>query len=86
MSNCVTRLSKDVTHLGNCVTSFSKDKTPYKTHLGIWMWEGDDAKFESSGYYFHLESPNLMMVVGIHIFSKDLLQAYRDAVIDPVLD
>ena len=61
---------------------FSPDKTPYKTHLGIWMWQGEGAKFDSSGYYFHLEPPNMMVGAGIHIFSKDLLQAYRDAVVD----
>ena len=65
-------------------TRFSPDKAPYKTHLAIWMWEGEGAKFESSGYYLHLEPPNLMLGVGIHTFSKDLLQAYRDAVVDPV--
>jgi uncharacterized protein (TIGR02453 family) len=42
---------------------FSKNKTPYKTHLGIWMWEGEGAKFESSGYYFHLEPPNILLGV-----------------------
>ena len=47
------------------------------------MWEGDNAKFESSGYYFHLEPANLMLGVGIHIFSKDILQAYWNAVVDP---
>ena len=25
-------------------TRFSKDKTPYKTHLGIFMWEGEGPK------------------------------------------
>jgi uncharacterized protein (TIGR02453 family) len=63
---------------------FSKDKTPYKTHLGIWMWQGEGTKFESSGYYFHLELPNIMLGVGMHTFSKSLLKAYRDAVVDPV--
>ena len=47
------------------------------------MWEGDGAKFESSGYYFHLEPPNIMVSAGIHTFSKDLLKAYRDAVVHP---
>ena len=63
---------------------FSKDKTPYKTHLGIWMWQGEGAKFESSGYYFHLEPPTIMHAVGLLTFSKTLLKAYRDAVVDPV--
>jgi uncharacterized protein (TIGR02453 family) len=68
----------------DCLTSLSKDKTPFKTHLGIWMWEGESAKFESSGYYFHLEPPNILLGVGIHLFSKDMLKAYREAVVDPV--
>ena len=63
---------------------FSKDKTPYKSHIGIWMWEGDRPKMENSGYYFHLDPPNLMLGVGIHQFSKTLLKAYRDSVVNPV--
>ena len=45
----------------SCATSLRRDKTPYKTHLGIRMWEGEGAKFESSGYYFHLEPPNNLL-------------------------
>jgi hypothetical protein len=46
------------------------------------MWQGAGAKFESSGYYFHLEPPNILLGVGMHTFSKELLKAYRDAVVD----
>jgi len=62
---------------------FSKDKTPYKTHAGVLFWEGSGPKMENSGYYFHLEPPNLMLGTGIHRFSKTLLKAYRDSVVDP---
>jgi uncharacterized protein (TIGR02453 family) len=34
-------------------TRFSKDKTPYKTNLGIWFWEGGRKRMECSGFYFH---------------------------------
>jgi uncharacterized protein (TIGR02453 family) len=64
-------------------TRFSKDKTPYKDHLGIFLWEGQLPKMESSGFYFHLQPPMLMLGVGIHSFSKRLLEVYRDAVVDP---
>ncbi len=64
-------------------TRFSKDKTPYKTHLGVWLWEGDGKRMECSGYYFHLEPPNLMLAAGIYIFPKTLLDEYRDSVVDP---
>ncbi|MEJ2716783.1 MAG: DUF2461 domain-containing protein [Deltaproteobacteria bacterium] len=64
-------------------TRFSKDKTPYKTHLGIFMWEGNRAKMECPGYYLHLEPPHLMLGAGIHCFSKPLLEQYRESVVDP---
>ena len=63
-------------------TRFSKDKTPYKTHLGIFMWVGPLAKMDCPGYYFHLEPPILMLGAGNHCFSKPLLELYRDAVVD----
>ncbi len=62
---------------------FSKDKTPYKTHLGIFFWEGSRAKMECSGYYFHLEPPTLFLAAGIHCFSPLLLGTYRDSVVNP---
>ncbi len=64
-------------------TRFSKDKTPYKTHLGIFLWEGAGKKMESSGFYFHLEESGLMLGTGIHCFSKPLLDAYRQEVVHP---
>jgi uncharacterized protein (TIGR02453 family) len=64
-------------------TRFSKDKAPYKTHLGIFFWEGTRPKMESSGFYFHLEPPTLFLGAGLHCFSKQLLEEFRDSVVDP---
>ncbi|MFC1836776.1 DUF2461 domain-containing protein, partial [Thermodesulfobacteriota bacterium] len=64
---------------------FSKDKSPYKTHMGILFWEGDDPKMECPGFYFHLEPPDIMFGAGMHCFSRQMLQIYRDAVVDPKL-
>jgi uncharacterized protein (TIGR02453 family) len=66
-------------------TRFSKDKTPYKTNLGMWFWQGERPRMENSGFYFHLEPPMLMLAAGVHTFPKPLLEAYRDAVVDPQL-
>ncbi|MCG8334882.1 MAG: DUF2461 domain-containing protein [Proteobacteria bacterium] len=65
-------------------TRFSKDKTPYKTNMGIWFWEGDGKRMECSGFYFHLENSKLMLGAGIYMFPKHLIEAYRDAVVDPI--
>jgi uncharacterized protein (TIGR02453 family) len=64
-------------------TRFSKDKTPYKTFLGIFFWEGQRKKTENSGFYFHLEPSRLMLAAGVHVFPRPLLEVYRDAVVDP---
>lgn len=66
-------------------TRFSHDKTPYKTHLGIFFWEGKRAKMECPGYYFHLEPPTIFLAAGMHCFSKPLLETYRECVVDPKL-
>ena len=56
---------------------FSDDKTPYKTHLAVWFWEGSGPRMECSGFYFHLEPDTLMLGVGIYRFPKPLLEKYR---------
>ena len=61
-------------------TRFSKDKSPYKTHMGLWWWEGPGTRMECSGFYFHLEPPRLMLGVGIHCLPKQFLAPFRDSI------
>lgn len=63
-------------------TRFTLDKSPYKTHLGIYFWDKNHPKMESSGFYFHLEPPDLMLGVGMYIFPKPLINVFRKSVID----
>lgn len=62
-------------------TRFSKDKRPFKTHLGIFFWEGE--RNDGHGFYFHLEPPRLQLYVGCYTFGKPQLQAWRESVADP---
>jgi uncharacterized protein (TIGR02453 family) len=64
-------------------TRFSKDKSPFKTHLGILLWEGAGKKVERSGFYVHLEPPNLMLGVGVYMFTKENMEKYRKAAASP---
>lgn len=66
-------------------TRFSADKSPFKTHLGIFWWEGDRPKMECPGFYFHLEPPKLLMGYGHYMFSKPMLKTYRESVVDKKL-
>ncbi len=62
---------------------FGKDKRPYKTHLGIFFWEGKAKKMECPGFYFHLEPPNLTLGAGLYMFSPAQLSAYRESAVHP---
>jgi uncharacterized protein (TIGR02453 family) len=62
---------------------FSKDKTPYKTHLDAWFWDGEERGWDKPGFYFRLTADSLYLGAGMHHFEKDLLDRYRAAVLDP---
>jgi uncharacterized protein (TIGR02453 family) len=64
-------------------TRFRHDKTPYKTHLALWFWEGPRPRMECSGFYFHLEPSKLLLGVGLYCFPRDLVDAYRQSVVHP---
>ena len=64
-------------------TRFSADKTPYKTHLGLWWWEGQGPRMEGAGFYFHLEPPNLMLAGGMYRFSPAQQAVFRAAASTP---
>lgn len=63
-------------------TRFSLDPAPYKTHLGIYFWDGSRPKMESAGFYFQLEPPDLYMGGGMYMIPDSLLDRYRKAVVD----
>ncbi len=79
--NAIPAVNKSLFRL-NRDTRFSKDKSPYKTNLGILFWEGTKKRMECPGFYFHVEVNTLMLGGGLYQFPKDMLQRYREAVID----
>ncbi len=40
---------------------FSKDKTPYKTHLAVFFWEGSAPKLENPGFYIHMDDVEIFI-------------------------
>jgi len=64
-------------------TRFSKDKTPFKTHMGIWFWEGTGKRMNCSGFYFHLEPLKMFVGGGLHKFPQELMAPYRESVVHP---
>ena len=46
--NAIPKINKSLFKINRGVR-FSKDKSPYKTYMGIWLWEGNRKRMESSG-------------------------------------
>lgn len=61
---------------------FSKDKKPYKTNLGIYIWEGNKPRMECPGFYFHIEPGEIFWGSGIYKFSTEQLNKFRDFILD----
>ena len=79
--NAIPKINQSLFKINRDVR-FGQDKSPYKTYMGIWLWEGDRKRMESSGFYLHVENHNLLIGVGIKMFPKPLLDRYRQAVVD----
>lgn len=78
----IPKIDKSIFRLHRDVR-FSKDKSPYKTNLGLYFWEGKRKKMECSGFYFHVEPKLFFLGAGMYLFSKDQLAKYRLLVSDP---
>ena len=75
VSGSIMRINRD--------TRFSKDKTPYKTYMGLWFWQGAGRSRECPGLYFGLSGDELTLGAGMHLFGPKQLDAYRTALVDP---
>jgi uncharacterized protein (TIGR02453 family) len=64
---------------------FSRDKTPYKTNLDLWFWEGNRKGWDSTGLFMRQTPEVLYLGAGMHHFGPEQMAAYRKAVIDPKL-
>ena len=78
----IPKVNKSIFRL-NRDTRFSLDPSPYKTNLGLYFWEGSQSRMEASGFYFHLEPPNVILGIGVYELPVLLLGQYRRAVVDP---
>lgn len=77
--NAVPKIDKSIFRLHRDIR-FSKDKSPFKTNMGLYFWEGRGKKMESSGFYFHIEPKMYFVGAGMYMFTKEQLLNYRQIV------
>jgi uncharacterized protein (TIGR02453 family) len=68
VKNCTFRINRDI--------RFSKDKTPYKSHLGVWLSSGVKG-MNRSGYYLHLEKGASFIAGGLYCPEPEDLKKMR---------
>jgi uncharacterized protein (TIGR02453 family) len=61
---------------------FSSDKSPYKTHLDLWFWEGARRGWAAPGFFFRMFADRLIIGTGMHRFAPVQLERFREAVLD----
>lgn len=68
VKNCTFRINRDI--------RFSKDKSPYKSHLGVWLSSGAKGA-NRSGYYIHIEKNASFIAGGFYSPDADQLKKVR---------
>lgn len=61
---------------------FSSDKSPYRTHLDLWFWEGERRGWSAPGFFLRMFADRLILGTGMHRFAPEQLERYREAVLD----
>ena len=62
---------------------FSRDKRPYKDHVDIFFWFGQDRGWETPGFFFRMLADELILGAGMHKFHPEQLTSFRSGVTDP---
>lgn len=76
VDQCVYRLVRD--------TRFSQDKSPYKTHIGIYVSPPLGKRSLMAGYYLHLEPSHSMLWGGCYGLPTKYLTAIRKDIRDNI--
>lgn len=75
-SDCLYRIYRD--------TRFSNDKTPYKTHIGIYINPPYGKKSPRGGYYFHIEPDNTLVAGGVWMPEGEIIKRIRQDIFDNI--
>ena len=71
VKNCTFRINRDI--------RFSKDKSPYKTHMGIWM-NTNAGNSNGPGYYLHIEKGKSFAAGGFYSPENSELKKIRNEI------
>ncbi len=68
IKHCTFRINRDI--------RFSKDKSPYKSHIGVWLSSGNKSN-NRAGYYVHIERGASFIAGGFYAPESEDLKKVR---------
>ena len=71
IKNCTFRINRDI--------RFSKDKSPYKTHLSIWL-SGGSKNLNRAGYYLQIQQDQSFIAGGLYCPEPTDLKKIRNEI------
>lgn len=75
-ADCTYRIYRDV--------RFSQDKSPYKTHIGVFINPPKGKKGLTGGYYFHLEPGENLLAAGNVCLPSKIVTAIRRSIYEEI--
>lgn len=80
--NFSPKINKSLYRIYRDTRRMGADKAPLKHRIGFIFWQGNNKRMQSSSFYMHFSSDELMVATGVRWFEKPMLDAFREYILD----
>jgi len=80
--NAIPKINKSLYRIYRDSRRMGANKMPIKERIGTIFWQGNNKRMQSSCFYMHFSSEELMAAVGVRWFEKPMLDAFREYILD----
>ena len=82
--NAIPKVNKSLFRVFKDSRRIGVNDAPIKERIGVIFWQGNNKRIQSSSFYMHFSSQELMIAVGVRWFEKPMLDAFREYILDDV--
>lgn len=73
------RVNASLVRIGRDIR-FARDKSPYKDHIDMWFWHGENRGWDCPGFFFRLSPEEVFIGAGQHMMDAPRLARLRAAI------
>jgi len=78
--NAEPKINRSLYRIYRDTRRMGANKMPIKERIGVIFWQGNTKRMQSSCFYMHFSSQELMVAVGVRWFEKPMLDAFRETI------